>query len=238
MASIVYPRTTTDLNQKAQEILSQAKTGGIKHETLKDLKEALQTKTELNIDVLYSIISNLYDVIECLDQKISEISQECSAAKTDIQKLRTDVVQITKKLESQKADTVRLMLGQLAFNLEKAIVKEVLTDVVGSRDHFVNSIKDLHKVLNRKKNFREVLADDAKHKEANRRWIDLQTRLGWKEVHFRCVNFLKYDRVSVAHPEFSYSDVQKAIDENKELDQQYKAAYRELLGMLKTLSII
>ena len=40
--------------------------------------------------------------------------------------------EVTKELEASKGDHIKLILGQFAFEVEKAIVSEVFTKVIGS----------------------------------------------------------------------------------------------------------
>ena len=86
----------------------------------------------------------------------------------------------------ERRSDIKLILGQLAFEVEKAIVSEVFTKVIGSPVLLYNiaTIADMQKALMRQENFADVLADDSKHKEATEKWKGLQKTLDWKDYHF------------------------------------------------------
>ena len=242
MASLVCSRIE-EVDQKAETLLSQFKASGqMKHEDLIALKNELTSKTfkeevleeckdenksAVNTDVLFSAISNLCKLIECLEQKVSTLSE-------NVRELTEKVKEANEKLEAWKGDRIQLILGQLAFEVEKAIVNEVLAAIIGSPDkYYITTIADMQSALEKKAYFSDVLADDSNHKNATKRWKDLQTTLDWKDYHFRCISYLKRSRVSAAHPKFEVADVTKAIKEGKV--DQHKKACTELLMMFEKL---
>ena len=242
MASLAYCRIE-EVDRKAKALLSQHKASGqMKQSDLKALKQELDsetfkqeifqectdvTKSADNTEVLVSVVSNFYQLIECLDQTVVQSTEE-------IKKLKIQVKELVKQLEELKEDRTRLMLGQLAFEVEKAIIDEVLTGIIGSPDkHYVNTIKDMQDALGRTENFADVLSDDSNLQKAMKKWKDLQETLNWKDIHFRYIMNLKSFRVPVAHPKFDAAIVVNAIKENKV--GQHKRACNELLEMLEKL---
>ena len=91
---------------------------------------------------LQRIMINLYDLTQCLDD------------------------QRAKDNEKLQSDSVRLMVGQLAFRLEETIVKKVLPTRLPS-GHYVYNIKTLQKVLQQKSPYTDALADETERREAN-----------------------------------------------------------------------
>ena len=252
MASPAYSRIE-EVDQKAKTLLSQLKaTGEMKHEDLIAVKDELASKTfkedvleeskdemksAINTEVLFSVVSNFYKLIECLQQKVSSLSEEVKQLKQEVFAMTKNLKEVTKELEALKGDHIKLILGQLAFEVEKAIVSEVFTKVIGSPDkYYITTISDMQKALMRQENFADILADDSKRKEAIEKWKSLQKTLDWKDYHFRCISYLKRSRVPVAHPKFEISTVRKAINDDKV--GQHKKAYTELLMMLETLTKI
>ena len=149
-----------EVDHKAKTLLRQLKESEqVKQEDMIALKNELTSKTfkkEVNNDDLFSIVTNLYELIECLEQKISTLSKEVAELKETV-----------KELEELKGDHTQLILGQLAFEVEKAIINEVLTKIIGSPGkHYINTITDMQKALKRKANFADVLADDSHHTKA------------------------------------------------------------------------
>ena len=242
MASLACSRIE-EVNQKAKKLLSQLKASGeMKQDDVIALKLELDSKTfkeeileecedekksEVNTEVLFSVVSNFYELIECLDLRVSMLTKE-------IKELRTHLEESAKQLEAWKEDRIQLMIGQLAIEVEKGIIDQVLTEVIGSPDeHYVKTVKDMQKALKRKANFADVLIDDSNHEKATKKWKDLQKTLNWKDIHFRYIMTLKSSRVSVAHPKFEASVVEDAIKENKV--GQHKKACKELMKMLEKL---
>ena len=240
-----------EVDRKAKQLLIQLKKPGknLKHEDLVALREELrsgalkeqiitectdETKSKVNTEVLCSIISNFYELIECLDLKVSNLQKELSDLNNLVQDLKVQIKKLTKELEAQKGDYIQLMVGQLAFEVEKAIINEVLTEFIGPPcEHCVFTIAHMQKALERKANFADIFKDDSTLEKAKKKWEGLQQKLGWKNLHFRYIWHLKDSRVAVAHPEFEEAVVTKAIKEGKV--DQYKEACTELLKMFKEL---
>ena len=194
MASLACSRIE-EFNQIAKKLLSQLKGSGemkqddvialkkeldsntFKEEILEESKD--ETKSEVNTEVLCSVVSNFYELIECLTLRVSVLTKE-------VEELRIQLEESAKQLEAWKEDRIQLMLGQLAVEVEKAIIDKVLTEVIGSPDeHYVNTIKDMQKALKRKANFADVLTDDSNHEKATKKWKELQKTLNWKDIHFQ-----------------------------------------------------
>ena len=239
-----------ELGHKAEALLSQLKgTGDLKTETLQDMyQELLSSNLEETIteeihaarqpelwetvcEVLYSTLSKYMELIEQLCKEVSKLrteNEDLKEFRSEVKKLKEQV----EKLEKEKREESDcLMVGQLAFVVEEAIVDYVLTKVIGPpHKFFIKSIFNMQQAINRKKNFSDVLSDDIKHKEAEKRWNDLQKKLGWKPQHFRCIEFLKADRMDTAHPKVDPSVLRAAI--RKREGFQYKSECEELLHML------
>ena len=56
--------------------------------------------------------------IEDLEQKVSSLSE-------DIKEFKEKIKETIEEIEALKGDQIKLILGQLAFEVEKAIVNEV-----------------------------------------------------------------------------------------------------------------
>jgi regulator of replication initiation timing len=243
MASLAY-HLLEEVDRKIKVLMSQLnESGEMKHKDVIALKDELasktfkeevlidsedETKSVDNTEVLLSVVSSLYELIECLEKKVSTLSR-------DVKELKEKVKEATEELEALKGDHIKLILGQLAFEVEKAIVNEVLTEVIGSPDeYFITTIADMQNALMRQANFADVFTDDSNCERATKKWKDLQKTLDWKDYHFRCISYLKYSRVSVAHPKFEVSTIRKAINDDKV--GQHKKACTELLMMLDKLT--
>ena len=252
MASLACGRIE-EVDRKAKKLLSQLKTGEIKHEDLIVLKQDLnsktfneeileectdETKSAVNTEVLLSVVSNFYELIECLNLGLKVSTQtkdsEIEGLIKQVRELKIQVERLTKQLEELKKDRTQLMIGQLAVEVEKAIIDKVLTNVIGSPKHYVSTLKDMEKALKRKPYFADILTDDSNHEKATKKWKELQRELNWEEIHFRYIKSLKKSRVAVAHPKFEAAMIQNAIKENK-VDQHTEEACNELMKLLEKL---
>jgi uncharacterized protein (UPF0335 family) len=256
MASLACSRIK-DVGRKAKTLLSQLETSGeMKHEDLIALKDELasntfreelleesedEMKSAVNTEVLLSVLSDFYELIEYLEQMVSslnkdvkELKQNVSSLSEDAKELKEKVKEATEELEKLKGDHIKLILGQLAFEVEEAIVNEVFMKIIGPpAEHYITTIADMQNALMRQANFADVLADDSNREKATEKWKGLQRTLDWKDYHFRCISYLKYSRVSVAHPKFEVSTIRKVINDDKV--GQHKKACTELLTMLEKL---
>jgi hypothetical protein len=185
MASLACSRIE-EVGRKAKTLLSQLETSGeMKHEDLIALKDELasntfreelleesedEMKSAVNIEALFNILPIFYKLIERLVQKVSSQSKEFTEK----------IKEITEELEALKGDHIKLILGQLAFEVEKAIVNEVFTEVIGPPDkHYITTITDMQNALMRQANFADILADDSSHEKATEKWRELQRTLNW-----------------------------------------------------------
>lgn len=115
MASLAYSRIE-EVAQKAKTLLSQLKASGeMKHEDLIALKDELASKTfkeeileesedemksAINTEVLFSVVSNFYELIECLEQKVSSLSE-------DVKELKEKGKETTEEIETLKGDQIK-----------------------------------------------------------------------------------------------------------------------------------
>ena len=128
MASLACSRIE-EVNQKSKKLLSLLKASGemkqddaialkqeldsktFKEEILEESKN--ETKSEVNTEILCSIVSNFYELIECLDLRVSVLTKE-------VKELRTQLEESAEQLKAWEEDHIKLMLGQLAVEVEKA----------------------------------------------------------------------------------------------------------------------
>ena len=192
-----------------------------------------------------------------LARKVEELERKVEDLKREVQELREKLKDMEKTMETSEEDRKKklehfgrelgdlkkilkmpddegsnyVMVGQLAHKVERKIVDNVLTKVIGPPQRlYITSLTNLQQVLNREKNFTQPLHDDAKCEEAKRRWEELQTRIGWMEHHYRCIEFLKAYRVHTTTSELDITGLKTAIRERDSFP--YKSECEELLSML------
>ena len=238
-----------ELGRKAEALTSQLKEKGIlnngtlqeMHQELlsSDLKERIAEDItrqpelwETTCEVLLSTLSKYFELLKQLHKEVLKLRTENEDLTGEVKELRREVEDLKRQVEELKKEkreeSDRLMVGQLAFDVEEAIVDYVLTKVIGPpHKFFIKSILNMQQAINRKKNFSDVLSDDVKRKEAEKRWNDLQRELGWKQQHFRCIQILKEGRKDTAHPKVDPSVLRAAFN-----NSPYKSECEELLCML------
>ena len=210
-------------------------------------EELLKTLTE------YSKLMEQYHLStnnDSMKKKVEELQREVEELKTEVKELQEKLKNLTdsteKRLQSfgkelgelrkaikAPADEVSdyVMVGQLAYKVEKAIVDYVLTKVIGPpQSQYITSLANLQQALNREQNFTQPLNDDAKCAEAKKRWEELQKLIGWQERHYRCIEFLKAYHVDKTAPEFNIPVLKAAVNEHKAFP--HKSECEELLGMI------
>lgn len=241
-----------ELGRKAKTLASQLSTGKINEEIFQDMKQELsssdlkerimeecaETETwETTCEVLLSTLSDCVELLGQLVQEALKFKNESKDLKKKVEDLTKDVEELKKVKKKAELTSNRLMVGQIAFEVEKAIVKHVLEEVIGPPwKSFIKSISNMQQALNRERNFSDILSDDLKCKEAGQRWKDLQKELGWEERHFRCIDFFKMGRYDDAHPTLDTNILKRAIKEHENF--QFKSECKELLNMLDKMVII
>lgn len=221
-------------------------------------EELLKTLTE------YSKLMEQYHLStdnSGLKRKVEELERKVEELKREVKELQAKLKEMEKTLETSEDNREKkleqfgrelgdlkkalkmpgdegsdyLMVGQLAHKVESKIVDHVLTKVIGPPHRlYITSLTNLQQVLNREQNFTQPLQDDEKCEEAKRRWEELQTRIGWTEHHYRCIEFLKAYRVHATASELDITVLKTAIRECATFP--YKSECEELLSMLDKIS--
>ena len=172
-----------ELGHKAEALLSQLKgTGDLKTETLQDMYQELLSSNlketiteemhaarqpelwETICEVLFLTLSKYMKLIEQLCKEVSKLKTENEDLMGEMKELRRKVKELKGKVEAlekeKREESDRLMVGQLAFDVEEAIVDYVLTEVIGPpHKFFIKTILNMQQAINRKKNFSDVLSD-------------------------------------------------------------------------------
>lgn len=150
--------------------------------------------------------------------------------KKEVEKLKSDMEAL---VEKDKEHYIHLLVGQLAFEVDKAIIDQVLTEFIGPPSkHHIYSVKDLERIVTGQQYYTQILSGDSMLQEVTRKWNILQKRIGWDGLCFRRIKHLKDLRKRDAHPEFDPNFMQKLLDDN-EIDDEYKGDCQCLLKMLK-----
>ena len=112
---------------------------------------------------------------------IDEILESCRQQLEDKEKL-------VKQKEAEKA---QLLLGQLAYEVEKGIACKVLDPIAGE-DHFIYSVEGLELALEgTRRHYKEVLESEQKRKDATEAWENLKKIIKWSDELHRFISRLE-----------------------------------------------
>ena len=193
--------------------------------TMKRKVEELEKKVE----ELKREVRELQEKLKALENTL-EASEEYREKK--LESFQRELDDLKKAVKTPTADVGDYVLvGQLAHKVERIIVDYVLTKVIGPPQKlYITSLANLQQALNREQNFTQPLNEDAKHKEATKRWEELQRQIGWQERHYRCIEFLKTYCSHTAAADVEISAIKAAIDERRGFP--HKSECEELLSMI------
>ena len=187
--------------------------------------------------VLKELICKFTELVATCLQKMKGVEEEFEALKLTLQKLEGEIMTLNHKVEEMNVDSHKLVLGQIAYEIDKAVVSYVLNEIV-EPNHYINTIKDMESAIRgNESNYADVLATAERRLEAEDRWRELKEKLHWNPRHFRYMKLLKQHRIGSAHPPIDKAKVEAAL-ENNLIPELEKKIYQELFHMfveLKTL---
>ena len=161
-------------------------------------------------------------------------------AEVESQQLKKDLVEMREEVENMKARITRiekehlnLMAGQLGFEIDRAVVNQVLHGIIEPGQHAIYTINQMEKAIEGCINYITVFSKAEDQRKAGMMWDRVKKELGWTEKHFRYVAKIKQLRLSAAHPDFDPTTVRKAL-ESGILEVPDKEFYLECLGMWET----
>ncbi len=89
--------------------------------------------------------------------------------------MKDKITALEDKLNRLSLDRHRLVLGQVAFEIENAIVIKILDELIGP-NHYIYSIKDMERAISGKdSNYDDVLTEEQK-RVADQNWRELQQK--------------------------------------------------------------
>ena len=101
--------------------------------------------------------------------------------------------------------------GQLAFEINRAVVHKVLNGIIDPDEEQVNTIGDMEKAFEGESNYDDIFEKEEDLKKAEERWESLKKEIKWKEVHYRFLKRLKYSYVDVVCSTFDLEEIKQAL---------------------------
>lgn len=214
---------------------------------INNLKDALgQEKEASNFShqELVSMLSQLDNlIVELVDafnkvskqqsEMISRLEKRIESYQIEISQLKEEASQIKMRVEKLEGSKQRLLLGQLAFKLDKVFLAKVLKKSECDADDLYY-IKDMVRAIKCQEPYNSVFKDDDERQRVKLCWCELEAKLGWKNEHTIGLKNLKRLRLNDAHPEFSTDEMEAAIAKASRNEKEKRICH-EFLKMLKIL---
>ena len=136
--------------------------------------------------------------------------------------------------EAATSNKEKLVLGQVAFDVDRSIPKLVIDPVLGIC-HNILRIKDMESAL---KGDEDIFKEEEQKIDCQKRWEELKAELGWSDKVFRYMKGLKQSRLTVAHPTIDEDIVRSAVDtfverNDREMFRKLFQIYKETQQRLK-----
>lgn len=188
---------------------------------------------ESYLDMLVEAVSDYNGLVTTCLHKINAVLRENTDIKAIVESLKERIITLENKVKRLSSDRNQLILGQVAFEIEKSIVHKVLDDLIG-KNHYVNSIEDMKlAIIGEDSNYDDLLSQEQRDL-ADEKWKKLQKELNWQPSNFRYLKWLKQKRVAPAHPTITIAGI-KDVLESSALPEHEKKPFDELFSMYKKL---
>ena len=180
--------------------------------------------------MLVQAMSSYNELVTTCLKKIEAIQDENVKIKATLQSMKDRITSLEEELKQLNLDKNKLIIGQVAFEIEKAIVSSILDELIGPH-HYINAIEDMERAISGEdSNYADVLTDNQRE-EAEQSWKDMKLELDWHPRHFR---YVEQHRISTAHPDINEVKVKYAL-ENGALPESETKLFSELFTMYKSL---
>ena len=167
--------------------------------------------------------SELFDTVCNLRKVVDNLATKMSSLSTDIT-LQNDHEVLKNKMRKLEAAQQKLIVGQVAFLTDEAILTYVVKDPK-KRDLY--NIYQMEEAISKTKHFEDVFTNEERQIAA-KRWDELKKTIGWQDKHYRFVTSLKQMRIESAHPKVSEEELKRAIDQAS-IDEALKSRCKDLL---------
>ena len=153
----------------------------------------------------------LFEAVDTWSATLMTLQKDYETSIKDNRELQKKVDSLEQKFSSLKeaatSNKDKLVLGQVAFDVDRSIPKLVIDPVLGIC-HNILRIKDMDSAL---KGDEDIFKEEQKI-DCQKRWEKLKAELGWSGKVFRYVKGLKQSRITVAHPTIDEDIVRSAVN--------------------------
>ena len=149
----------------------------------------------------------------------------CSTSNSSFQGTLIDEIwescrqQLEDKVKQKEAEKAQLLLGQLAYEVEKGIACKVLDPIAGE-DHFIYSVEGLELALEgTRRHYKEVLESEQKRKDATEAWENLKKIIKWSDELHRFISRLELSYDSCVNLTITDTAVRDAMKNGSSRDK-------------------
>ena len=174
---------------------------------------AMQKESDDRVDLWQNSCEVLFQTVVESNDLLQSLYMRMSALEEDYLKMKEEVKSLSDKCRvlDEKNDTLTLMTGQLAVEIERKIVDTVLLDLLTSDQH-MNTIADMETAIRgNSDDDDDVFETDDGRDTARSRWLNLKSRFSWKGKHTRYIQELKRERNLIANPSVDRRKIEEAL---------------------------
>ena len=187
---------------------------------------------------LFQDLSCMLSKLDELITQLAEVHNKKMTLLEERDRLQQDEISSLKeRVKTLEGSEQKLLLGQLAFEVDKAMVDKVFKDsgcgTGTAEEHYINYIKDMEKAIKGEHPYTSVFQEHQRE-HIRQKWSELQARVGWKERHYRGLKNLKRLRLREAHPKLSTEKMIDAIKEASRSENE-KELCQEFMKMLEDI---
>ena len=189
------------------------------------------------LEVLVSVQDDIEDTHTHVFEYGTADKRDVDCRNLDNQQLKKDLIEelanMKARITPMEKEHLNLMAGQLGFEIDRAVVNQVLHGIIEPAQHAIYTINQMEKAIEGRRNYTNVFSNVEDKRKAGMAWNRVKEELGWTEKHFRYIAEIKQLQLSAAHPDFDPMTVRKAL-ESGVLKVPDKKFYLECLGMWET----
>ena len=199
-----------------------------------------QPTWEIACEEMYEILceaklfaNRAFENINSLKADNSSLKRQVELLQEQVKKLEETVETLNIKISKINTHEEKLILGQVAYDIEQYVAKIVLDPLVGPK-HYISSIEKLQSAIKGDDNYADIFPE-ATRRKAEDNWKDLQEQIKWNLDLFRYMGTLKKGRISSAHPPVDKEKAIAAMKKNVPRFEQEK--FRTLLKIHEELEV-
>ena len=121
------------------------------------------------------------DLVHTLIEKLQRLEDQTS---NQLQELIERYRLLENRIKELEESRLKLMVGQLAFELNRAVVHKVLANILDPDQEQIDTIGDMEKAIEGISNFDDIFKTKEDKKNAEKKWETLKRELHWRGMHF------------------------------------------------------